>query len=352
MEISELLRGCVEQNASDLHIAAGRPPVLRVDGKLANVNEDALTPEESRRLIYSILSDMQKQQFEENKELDFSLGIARISRFRVNVHFQRGSVAAAFRTIPSVIPSFEDLRLPLRVMEAVSSRPTGLVLVTGPTGHGKSTTLAAMVDRINRERPCHIICIEDPIEYLHPHKKALVEQREVNEDTFSFSNALKYILRQDPDVIMIGEMRDVDTISSGLTAAETGHLVFSTLHTNDAMQTVDRIIDVFPPHQQEQIRVQLAASFEAVFCQRLLPSVYGRGRELAMEIMIGTDAIRNIIREGKTQQLQTSIEAGSKLGMQTMDKNLAELFKKGRITREIALSVARKPAEVERHMAT
>ncbi|MCL5269383.1 MAG: PilT/PilU family type 4a pilus ATPase, partial [bacterium] len=257
--MADLLRLTVDQRASDLHLAVGRPPVLRINGGLRDATGPALTYQECRRLVYGILNDLQKQKFEEKKELDFSLSVANMGRFRVNVHFQRGTVAAALRTIDSVIRNFEELHLPKRVMEYVARRPAGFVLITGPTGSGKSTTLAAIIDLINAERDCHIITVEDPIEFLHPHKRSLIEQREVNEDTFSFANALKYALRQDPDVLMIGEMRDLETISSALTAAETGHLVFSTLHTIGVVQTVDRIIDVFPPHQQEQVRIQMAA---------------------------------------------------------------------------------------------
>ncbi|MBN1515281.1 type IV pilus twitching motility protein PilT [Candidatus Sumerlaeota bacterium] len=346
--MADLLKASVEQKASDLHIAVGRPPVLRIHGNLVDMDYPPLKPTHTEHLIYSVLTDLQKQFFEENMELDFSLSIANISRYRVNVHYQRGTVAAAFRTIPTVIPTFEALHLPRRIMEYIARRPNGLALVTGPTGHGKSTTLAAIVDLINREKDCHIICAEDPIEYLHPHKKALVEQREVNEDTKSFSTALKFVLRQDPDVIMVGEMRDLDTITAALTAAETGHLVFSTLHTNDVMQTVDRIIDVFPPYQQQQVRVQLAATIEAVFCQRLLPSILGSGRELAIEILLGTDAVRSLIREGKTEQLQTMLETSSKQGMQTMDRSLSDLVLRKRISMETARRNAKKPQEVER----
>lgn len=350
MEISELLRLTLERNASDLHIAVGRPPVIRIDGRLVNVDAPPLTPADSRRLIYGVLTDLQKQKFEENKELDFSLSVSNLSRFRVNVHFQRGTVAAAFRTISSTIRNFEELNLPVRVCEKLARRPSGLVLITGPTGSGKSTTLAAIIDMINAERELHIITVEDPIEYLHTHKKALVEQREVNEDTYSFSNALKYSLRQDPDVIMVGEMRDLETISSAITAAETGHLVFSTLHTVDVAQTIDRVIDVFPPHQQEQVRVQLAGVIEGILCQTLLPVTTGRGRAIAVEVLLGTDAVRALIREGKTHQIYTQIEASGALGMQTMDRAIAELFKRGRISRETALAQARKPEELKRHM--
>jgi twitching motility protein PilT len=351
MEISELLRLAVDREASDLHIVVGRPPVLRIDGKLINVEgTPVLTASEGRRLVYSVLNDLQKQKFEETRELDLSLSISNLSRFRVNVHFQRGSVGAAFRTISNTIRSFEELHLPVKVCERLARRPNGLVLCTGPTGMGKSTTLAAIIDLINRERECHIITVEDPIEYLHGHKKALIEQREVNEDTFSFSTALKFVLRQDPDVIMVGEMRDQETIAAALTAAETGHLVFSTLHTVDTVQTVDRIIDVFPPHQQGQVRVQLAGVLEGILCQKLMPSAMGKGRELAIEILQATDAVRALIREGKTHQLPTQIEAGGQLGMQTMDRSIAELFKRGRLSRETALLNAQKVEDCKRYM--
>ncbi|MBI3736212.1 type IV pilus twitching motility protein PilT, partial [Candidatus Sumerlaeota bacterium] len=319
-------------------------------GELVDVEGPILTGQETRRLVYGVLSDAQKQKFEEQKELDFSLSITNLSRFRVNVHLQRNTVAAAFRTISSEIKDFRALSLPVEVMERLARRPSGFVLVTGPTGSGKSTTLAAVVDMINKERPCHIITVEDPIEYLHQHKKALIEQREVNEDTFSFASALKYALRQDPDILLIGEMRDLETISAALTAAETGHLVFSTLHTSSVVQTVDRIIDVFPPHQQEQVRIQLAAVLEGVLCQKLLPSSRGKGREIAVEVMVATDAIRNQIREGATHQIATTIESSGKLGMQTMDRSLLELFRKGRISRESALLNCFKVDEMVRQM--
>jgi twitching motility protein PilT len=350
LEIAELLKLTVDREASDLHLAVGRPPVIRVDGRLVNVEGPPLSTADTRRLIYGVLNDLQKQKFEESKELDFSLSISTISRFRVNVHYQRGSVAGAFRVITSRIRNFEELRLPVKVCERLARRPSGLVLITGPTGSGKSTTLAAIVDLINSERDCHIITVEDPIEYLHSHRRALVEQREVHEDTMSFSNALKYVLRQDPDVIMVGEMRDLETIGAALTAAETGHLVFSTLHTVDVAQTIDRIIDVFPPHQQEQIRIQLAGVLEGVLCQKLLPSASGRGREIAMEIMIGTDGIRNLVREGKTHQIYTQVEAGGGMGMQTMDRSIADLYKRGKITKETGFLNARKLDELRRHM--
>ncbi len=350
LDVTELLKIAVAMGSSDLHIVVGRPPVVRVDGFLRDLDAPVLTPAETRRLVYGILTDLQKQRFEENKELDFSLSVADVSRFRVNSHFQRGTVAAAFRSIPNRIPTFEELHLPRMICETLARRPNGLILVTGPTGSGKSTSLATMINMINEERPCHIITCEDPIEYLHPHRRALVEQREVGEDTMSFQHALKFALRQDPDVILVGEMRDLETISAAITAAETGHLVFSTLHTVDVIQTVDRVIDVFPPHQQEQIRIMLAGVLEGVFSQRLLPSAKGSGRELALEILTGTDAVRNMIREGKTHQIPAFMEAGAKYGMMSMDRCLAELYKKGRITKETCLLNAKKIEEMRRQI--
>ncbi|HUT22961.1 MAG TPA: type IV pilus twitching motility protein PilT [Sumerlaeia bacterium] len=344
-----LLKQMVEQDASDLHLAAGRPPVLRLHGSLIDVEGPPLNPTMVQEMVYSVLTDLQKQKFEEAKELDFSLGIASLARFRVNVHQQRGSLASAFRAIPRSIPGFDELRLPRRVLEPLCRRPNGFVLVTGPTGSGKSTTLAAMVDLINTETDKHIITVEDPIEYLHQHKRCLVEQREVGDDTHSFGNALKYSLRQDPDILMIGEMRDMETIQAALTGAETGHLVLSTLHTPDVVQTCDRIVDVFPPHQQEQIRVQLAGVLEAILSQKLAPCVYG-GRIMAMEILLATDAVRNQIRERLTPQLYTTIQANLRIGMITMDRSLLDLYKKGQITRDTVLFNAKKPEELKPYL--
>ena len=350
-EMTDLLRLAIENKASDVHLAVGRPPVLRIDGEIIDIEGPNLTGQETRRLIYGVLSDLQKQKFEELKDLDFSLSIASMYRFRVNVHFQRNTVAGAFRVIASVIKNFQQLNLPVKVMEYLAMRPQGFTLVTGPTGSGKSTSLAAIIDMINRTQAKHIITVEDPIEFLHAHQKCLVEQREIAQDTDSFTSALKFALRQDPDVIMIGEMRDLETIHSAITAAETGHLVFSTLHTSDVVQTVDRIIDVFPPHQQEQVRIQLASVIEGVMCQKLLIS-RRQGREVAVEIMMATDAIRNQIREGATHQIPTSIEASGKLGMILMDRAIMDLCNKGKITREVALRNAMKPEEMRRVLGT
>ena len=348
MEITELLNIVIDKKASDLHIAVGKPPTLRINNSITPTDFESLMPEDTHRLVYSILNDEQKLRFEMDKELDFSLSLHDFGRFRVNVHYQRGTVAAALRCIPMRIPSLNELHLPESI-DVMATKKSGLVLVTGPTGSGKSTTLAALIDLINQERNCHIITVEDPIEYLHKHKKSLIEQREVGADTQSFSTALKYVLRQDPDVILIGEMRDLETISAALTAAETGHLVFATLHTNDASQTVDRIIDVFPSHQQTQVRMQLAQVLVGVFCQRLIPLADGTGMCPAVEVMIATSAVNALIRENKTHQIPSAIETGVQLGMQTMDRALAMLLRRHMITRQEAESMARKPEDLDRY---
>ncbi|MEW6067786.1 MAG: type IV pilus twitching motility protein PilT [Nitrospirota bacterium] len=337
----DLLKIMIERNASDLHITTGSPPRLRIDGKLVETDQPPLTPADTKTLCYSVLTDAQKHKFEEHSELDLSFGVKGLSRFRANIFMQRGAVAGAFRTIPFEIKSFRDLGLP-EIMNELVKRPRGLILVTGPTGSGKSTTLAAMVDKINEERSDHIITVEDPIEYLHGHKKCLINQREVNADTTSFKTALKYILRQDPDVVLIGEMRDLETIEAALTVSETGHLTFATLHTNSAVQTINRIIDVFPPHQQEQVRVQLSFVLEAILAQQLIAKKSGKGRVLAIELLVPNPAIRNLIREDKIHQVYSMMQTGqAKFGMQTMNQSLVELYSKGLISYEDA--VARSP---------
>ncbi len=332
--LHDLLKYMIEKGASDLHITTGIPPSIRVDGKMKPIpGLEPLTATQTKDLCYSILTDAQKHKFEENNELDLSFGVKNLSRFRANIFVQRGAVGAAIRTIPFKIRTFQELGLP-EIVSDLCKKPRGLILVTGPTGSGKSTTLASMIDKINSERQEHIITIEDPIEYLHPHKKCLVNQREVNADTKSFKDALKYILRQDPDVVLIGEMRDLETIEAALTIAETGHLTFATLHTNSAAQTMNRIIDVFPPHQQSQVRAQLSFVLEGVLSQTLIPKI-GGGRVLALEIMIPNSAIRNLIREDKIHQIYSIMQTGqAKFGMQTLNQNLYELYVKRQISYE------------------
>jgi len=334
VHLDDLLREGCERGSSDLHLTVGLPPVVRVDGSLAYLSYQPLSPTETQRLVYDILTNDQVQHFESVRELDFSYGVKGVGRFRVNVYKQRGSVGVALRTIPDRIPTFEQLNLPA-ILRDLTRKHSGLILVTGPTGSGKSTTIACMIDTINSERPVHIMTMEDPIEYLHRHKRGMINQRELNTDTDSFANALRAVLREDPDVIVIGEMRDLETIQAALTMAETGHLVFGTLHTRNAPQTVDRVIDVFPPHQQEQIRVQLSNSLEAVVAQQLLPRI-GGGRIATLEIMVATAAVRNLIREGKSHQLYSAIETGAQYGMQTMDKVLADTHRNGKVTLEEA----------------
>lgn len=335
VHIDDLLRMCVERRGSDLHITNGLPPTIRLDGELTQLPFEPFTPPVTQRVLYDIMSDDNVNRFETTHELDISYGIKDLGRFRVNVYMQRDSVAAALRVIPTKIPSFEDLRLPPIVRE-MSKRSSGLILVTGPTGSGKSTTIASMIDDINNTRTCHIMTIEDPIEYLHFHKTAMVNQREVHHDTLTFNNALRAVLREDPDVILVGEMRDLETITAALTLAETGHLVFGTLHTRNCPQTIDRIVDVFPPEQQEQIRVLLGNTLEGVLAQQLIPKL-GGGRMAAIEVMIATPAIRNLIREGKTHQMYSVLETSSNVGMQTMDRSLMDIYKNGYVAFDEAL---------------
>lgn len=337
MELKELLMLCVEKKASDLHLTEKEPPILRIDGVLLRTKFATLSRDDLKRLIYSVLTSTQKEGFEKDLELDFSLALPKMDRFRVNVHMQRGSIEAAFRRVPTVIPVPQDLGLPPIAIEMIR-KPNGLVLITGPTGVGKTTTLSALINVINLEKECLIICIEDPIEFVHVNKKSVIKQRQVYSDTNSFAQALRHVLRQDPDVIMVGEMRDLETISTALTAAETGHLVLATLHTPDAPQTVERIIDVFPPHQQQQVKLQLANSLQGVISQLLLPRASGKGRILATEVMIATPGIRNLIREEETEQIPTLMQTGSQYGMKTMDKSLKELLDAGEVTLEMAMT--------------
>jgi len=336
VHLNDLLKILMERAGSDLHLTAGTKPQIRVNGQLEPLDAfDMMMPAELRRMIYGILTAEQRQRLEEHRELDCSHPVPNHGRFRVNVFFQRDSVGAVLRAIPNEIMSPAALGMP-DVVSSLASLHRGLVLVTGPTGSGKSTTLASIVNLINEERAVHIMTIEDPIEFLHKHKKAVVNQREVGTDTFSFNDALKHVLRQDPDVILVGEMRDLETISAALTAAETGHLVFGTLHTQSAPQSIDRVIDVFPSHQQSQVRVQLGSSLQAVVSQQLLPTSDGKGRTVAVEVMIATAAIRNQIRDGKVHQIPSAMQSGSKHGMQTMDQALADLVQRGVVTRELA----------------
>jgi twitching motility protein PilT len=346
MDLADLLKYAVEHGASDLHLTAMRPPMVRIRGDLiASGYGTDLTPDDTKALVYSILTDDQKAKFEEEHELDLSIGIPGVSRFRVNVFMQRGCVSGVFRTIGENIPSCEELGL-RETIQQLALLPRGLVLVTGPTGCGKSTTLAAMINLVNQNKDGHIITIEDPIEFLHPHLRSTINQRELGSDTYSFPRALKAVLREDPNVILVGEMRDLETIAAALTLAETGHLVLSTLHTQDAASTVDRIIDVFPPYQQEQIRVMLASTLKGVVSQVLLPKVGGQGRVAAREVLVVTPAISALIREGKTHQIYSAIQTGANSGMCTMEKSLAELHQAGLVSEEDALSKANHPAEL------
>jgi len=337
LHVNDLLERVVDLGGSDLHLTVGLHPSVRIHGEIKPLTEfPVMNGSEIRRMIYAILTQKQREKFENDLELDTSHSVPGVGRFRVNVFLQRDSVGSVMRVIPFDIVPFDRLGLPPSVMQ-FAELPRGLVLVTGPTGSGKSTSLASLIDIINSRKPCHIMTVEDPIEFLHHHKMAVVNQREVGEDTYSFANALKHVLRQDPDVILVGEMRDLETISTALTAAETGHLVFATLHTQDAPQSVDRVIDVFPAHQQQQVRVQLAASLQGIVTQQLIPTKNGRGRAVASEVLVATPAVRNLIREGKTHQIYSAMQAGGKYGMQTMDMSLADLVKKGAIDMEMAI---------------
>src|SRR5467141_1834749 len=337
LSLSDLLRRMLEMNGSDLHITTNSPPQIRVHGHLVPLDLPQLTPAETKQLAYSVMTDSQKHRFEETLELDFSFGLKGLARFRANVFNQRGATAAVFRLIPFEIKSFNQLGLPA-VVKKLCEKPRGLILVTGPTGSGKSTTLAAMIDKVNNDRHEHILTIEDPIEFLHNHKNCIVNQREVNADTKGFAPALRTALRQDPDVVLVGEMRDLETIESALRIAETGHLTFATLHTNSAVSTINRIIDVFPSMQQAQVRAQLSLTLEGILCQTLLPRADGRGRALAMEILIPNSAIRNLIREDKVHQIYSMMQTGQDIhGMQTFNQSLASLFHKRQITRETAM---------------
>ncbi len=335
--LHQLLKAMIEKGASDLHLTTGSAPQLRVDGHLTPLKMDPLSPQDTKQACYSILTDAQKHRFEANNELDLSFGVKGLARFRANIFVQRGAVAGAFRTIPYKILTFEELGLP-PVIEKLAQRPRGLILVTGPTGSGKSTTLASILNKINTENNHHIITIEDPIEYLHPHKNCVVNQREVGADTQSFKTALRYILRQDPDVVLVGEMRDLETIEAALTVSETGHLCLATLHTNSCVQTINRVIDVFPAHQQSQIRTQLSFVLEGVVSQTLLPKATGGGRVIALEVMVPNPAIRNLIREDKIHQIYSQMQIGQdKFGMQTLNQSLADLYQRRLITHEDAM---------------
>jgi twitching motility protein PilT len=345
--LPELLKTMVEHEGSDLHIATNTPPQIRVHGHLHRLDLPDLQPADTKQLVYSVLTDAQKKRFEETLELDFSFGIRGLARFRCNVFNQRGAVGAVYRLIPEKIRSFQDLGLPA-VLGTLSERPRGLVLVTGPTGSGKSTTLAAMLDKINSERHDHILTIEDPIEYIHPHKNCLVNQREVHSDTNSFSNALRAALREDPDIVLIGEMRDLETVEAALKIAETGHLTFGTLHTNSAAQTINRIIDIFPANQQAQIRTQLSLVLEGIVCQALLPKSDGKGRVVSLEIMVPTAAIRNLIRDDKIHQIYGAMQTGQeKLGMQTANQSLASLYMRKQISLETAMGASSNRDELQ-----
>jgi twitching motility protein PilT len=344
VSLRELLEQMVKMDASDLHLTVGAPPVVRVDGKLQRLNYDMMNGEQTKKLAYSMLNEKQRMKFEQNNELDFSFGVESMSRFRCNMFMQRGNIAVALRQIPYKIRTMEDLGLP-KVMSDFARLPRGLVLVTGPTGSGKSTSLAAVIDKINRERSVHIITVEDPIEYLHRHQKGLINQREVYSDTPTFASALKYALREDPDVVLVGEMRDLETIEAALSISETGHLAFATLHTNSCAESINRIVDVFPTNQQEQIRVTLSFVLQAVVTQTLIPKI-GGGRALALEVMVATPAIRALVRDDKVHQIYSMMQSGQKYGMKTMNQSLADLYQAGQITINDAMGNSSNPNEL------
>jgi twitching motility protein PilT len=348
--LHQLLRTMIEKGASDMHITTGTPPLLRIDGSMVPLRLPALGAVETKQLCFSVLSEEQRAQFEKTNELDLSFGVKGLSRFRANIYMQRGAVAGAFRTIPFKILSFDELGLP-PVVSSFAEKPNGLVLITGPTGSGKSTTLAAVIDKINTEQRLHILTVEDPIEYLHPHKMSIVNQREVGSDTEGFKTALKYVLRQDPDVVLVGEMRDLETVEAALTISETGHLVFATLHTNSAVSTINRIIDVFPSHQQPQIRAKLSFVLQGVVSQQLLPRDNAPGRVLALEIMVPNPAIRNLIREDKVHQIYSQMQVGQeKFAMQTLNQSLYSLFQRRLISQEEAMNRSMEPDELRMMM--
>ncbi len=350
ISIEELVQQLVERGGSDLHISAGSPPMIRVNGRLVSTEQEVIDPEVAQKIIYSILDNEQIIRFERTMELDMSFGIAGLGRFRTNVYYQRGTIGAVMRVVPYELKSLAELGLPTKVCEEVCARPKGLVLVTGATGSGKSTTLASMIDHINRTRNDHIIIIEDPIEFVHRNKACLVHQREVGTDTTTFKEALRTVLRQDPDVIMIGEIRDQETIASALTIAETGHLTLATLHTNDVVQTINRMIDVFPAHQQQQIRTQMSFCLEAVFCQILIPRADARGRVMASEMMLATPAVRALIREDKAHQLMSVIQTGGRYGMRSMNQAVYDLYRQHLITYDDALSHSTDVEDLKRVM--
>ena len=351
IDFADILIEVSRLGASDLHLTAGSPPMIREQGRLRALDYPKLSPQDTREIVYSILTNDQRKKLELEWQIDLSYAVPGHGRYRVNAYYQRASIGAAFRLIPQDMPRLEELHLPSVLMD-FARKPRGLVLVTGPTGSGKSTTLAAMIDRINEERHEHILTVEDPIEFLHRHKNCIVNQRELGSDAQSFGLGLKAALRQDPDVILVGEMRDLETISTALTAAETGHLVFATLHTQDTAQTVDRIVDVFPPEQQHQVRVQLSVALQGIVTQQLLPTADGKGRVCAAEVLVPTPAVRNLIREGKTHQIYSALQTGGSHGMQTMDAALVELIRAGKISRELAESRSSTPQELRRLLGT